>query len=482
MTIYMYDYDLIVIGGGSGGLACAKEAASFGKRVAVMDYVKPSPQGTQWGLGGTCVNVGCIPKKLMHHAGLVGDVLKHDAREYGWPTVEVEHNWEHMVSNIQDYIRSLNFGYKLSLRDAKVTYHNRLATFVDAHTIKCADKKGGEKILTSERFVVAVGARPTPLECPGAELAISSDDLFSLEGSPGKTCCVGGGYVALECGGFLAALGLDTSIYARSGLLRGFDAECCDRLERRFITDGVKIVKGVVPTEIARTEDSRLLVTFSDGSRDVFDTVIGAIGRTADTASLGLENAGVVLLPENRGKIVCVSEQSNIENIYGVGDVVYGVPELTPVAITAGRRLAGRLYGGATLEMDYHDVATAVYTPLEYACVGMSEEQAVGMYEKVDVYHRSFVPLEYSIVEGRDSTKDCFSKIIVDAETGYVVGIHYMGPNAADVIQGWALCVKKGVTYREIIETVGIHPSCGEEIVNTVANKTTGETAAAAGC
>lgn len=482
----MYDYDIIVIGGGSGGLAFSKEAASFGKRVAVMDYVKSSPHGTQWGLGGTCVNVGCIPKKLMHHAGLVGDVLKNDAKDYGWRVdgdgLGARHSWENMVSNIQNYIKSLNFGYKISLRDASVTYHNKLASFIDAHTIKCVDKHGEETTLTSERFVVAVGARPTPLDCIGAELAISSDDLFSLETSPGKTCCVGGGYVALECGGFLSALGLDTSLYARSILLRGFDRECCDKIETRFVADGVKVVKGVVPTEITRTDDARLMVAFSDGSTDVFDTVVGAIGRTADTAGLALENAGVTVLPENRGKIFCVSEKTNVDNIYAIGDVVYGIPELTPVAISAGRRLAGRLYDGSKLEMDYRNVATAVYTPLEYGCVGVSEEQASQVYDRVEVYHRSFVPLEYSVVEGRDDTNGCFSKIIVDVETDVVVGIHYLGPNAGDIIQGWALCVKKGVTYRELIETVGVHPTCGEEIVNTMSSKTSGETASNSGC
>ena len=160
----MYDYDLVVIGGGSGGLACSKEAASYGKRVAVMDYVKPSPQGTQWGLGGTCVNVGCIPKKLMHHAGLVGEVLRYDACEYGWQMTEnpeLTHNWELMVSNIQDYIKALNFGYKMSLHDASVKYHNKLATFVDEHTISCVDKKGRETQITAERFVVSGAAGAT---------------------------------------------------------------------------------------------------------------------------------------------------------------------------------------------------------------------------------------------------------------------------------------------------------------------------------
>ena len=480
----MYDYDLVVIGGGSGGLACSKEAASYGKRVAVMDYVKPSPQGTQWGLGGTCVNVGCIPKKLMHHAGLVGEVLRHDAHEYGWSngdSVGIEHSWETMVSNIQDYIKALNFGYKSSLHETSVAYHNKLVKFIDNHTIQCIDKKGQESVITGERFVVAVGSRPTHLKCEGAEHAISSDDIFALKKAPGKTCCVGGGYVSLECAGFLAALGMDVSIYARSILLRGFDRECCDRLESRLLKDGVNVVKGVVPTQIVKTEDSRLNVTFSDGSSDVFDTVLAAVGRTADTKSLNLQGAGVMLHSDHGGKIDCVSERTNVENIYAIGDVVYGAPELTPVAIAAGRRLAGRLYDGSKLEMNYATIATAVYTPLEYGCVGLSEEEAREKYKNVETYRRVFVPLEYSMVENRNET-ECFSKIVVDMDTGLVAGIHYMGPNAGDIIQGWALCVKKGVTYRELIDTVGVHPTCGEEIVNTTASKSSGEEIAKAGC
>ena len=227
---------------------------------------------------------------------------------------------------------------------------------------------------------------------------------------------------------------------------------------------------------------TRVAVSFSDGSSDVFDTVVAAIGRTADTASLGLEKAGINLLPEKRGKIECVGEQTNVENIYAIGDVVYGVPELTPVAITTGRRLAGRLYDDSSLQMDYENVATAVYTPLEYGCVGLSEEAARTKYANVEVYHRVFVPLEYSMVEGRNETSQCFSKIVVDVDTGLVVGIHYMGPNAGDIIQGWALCVKKGITYRELIETVGVHPTCGEEIVNTTISKSSEKDVSAAGC
>lgn len=220
-----YTYDLLVIGGGSGGLACSKAAQKLGAKVGVMDFVKPSPQGTTWGLGGTCVNVGCIPKKLMHTAALMGEA-SHEAEAFGWKRTGSEpgHSWETMVENVGDHIKSLNFGYRVQLREEGVTYINKLGRFIDAHTIETTDKKGKKDTITAARIVVSVGGRPTPLSCPGAEHAISSDDLFSLQTPPGKTCVVGAGYVALECAGFINGLGQgDVTVLVRSIPLRGFD-------------------------------------------------------------------------------------------------------------------------------------------------------------------------------------------------------------------------------------------------------------------
>ena len=216
---------MIVIGGGSGGLACAKEALAVNPdlRVALCDFVKPSPHGSKWGLGGTCVNVGCIPKKLMHTAALLGDASK-DAAHCGWEGgSSATHSWEKLRDNSQDHIKGLNFGYRVELREKGVSYLNKLAKFVDPHTLEVTDKKG-TKTISGARIVVAVGGRPTALSCPGGELAITSDDLFMLRTPPGKTCVVGAGYVALECAGFIKGLGQsDVKVMVLSILLRGFD-------------------------------------------------------------------------------------------------------------------------------------------------------------------------------------------------------------------------------------------------------------------
>jgi thioredoxin reductase len=222
---HAYTYDLLVIGGGSGGLACSKAAVKLGAKVGVMDFVKPSPQGTTWGLGGTCVNVGCIPKKLMHTAALYGE-FSHEAEAYGWKRSgsEAPHSWQTLMENVGDHIKSLNFGYRVQLREEGVSYVNKLGRLLDAHTIETTDKKGKKDTITAARIVVSVGGRPTPLECPGGDLAISSDDLFSLDHAPGRTCVVGAGYVAMECAGFINGLKQgDVTVLVRSIPLRGFD-------------------------------------------------------------------------------------------------------------------------------------------------------------------------------------------------------------------------------------------------------------------
>jgi thioredoxin reductase (NADPH) len=492
-----YDFDLVVIGGGSGGLACSKEAAELGAKVAVLDFVKPSWQGSTWGLGGTCVNVGCIPKKLMHQAALLGESLK-DAEAFGWKQggagqaaeapAGATHSWETMVSSVQDHIASLNFGYRVALREKSVDYKNALGAFVDPHTLELTDKKGKKSTITARRFVVAVGGRPKPLDIPGGELAISSDDIFSLAKAPGKTLVVGASYVALECAGFLAGLGYETAVMVRSVLLRGFDQQIADKIGDHMGEHGVRFIRPATPTKIEKLEGSgKLKVTFVNADTNVesteeFDTVFTATGRYADTPKLNAAAAGIKT--DRDGKIPCVAEQSNVPHIYAIGDVVTGAPELTPVAIAAGRLLARRIYGGKTEGMDYDKVPTTVFTPLEYGAIGLSEEAALSRFgeENVEIFHSSFTPLEWSVVSTRPSNA-CYAKLIVHkADGNRVVGFHILGPHAGEVTQGWAAAMKLGATYETFTQTVGIHPTVAEEFTTLSITKSSGESADKGGC
>ncbi|XP_064209812.1 thioredoxin reductase 2, tandem duplicate 2 [Anguilla rostrata] len=485
-----FDYDLVVIGGGSGGLACSKEAAQFGKKVAVLDYVEPSPKGTKWGLGGTCVNVGCIPKKLMHQAALLGTAVN-DARKYGWNIpAPVSHDWPTMAEAVQNHVRSLNWGHRVQLQDKKVKYFNLKGSLVDEHTIRGVSKSGKETVLTAANVVIATGMRPKfPADVPGAvEHSISSDDLFWLRESPGKTLVAGASYVALECAGFLTGIGLDTTVMVRSIALRGFDQQMAGLVTDYMDSYGTKFSWECVPNKVEKLASGALQVTWEDpGSRaeasDTFDTVLWAIGRAAETRTLNLEKVGVALEEDSGKVIVDDCEASSVPNIYAIGDIGEGRPELTPVAIKAGRLLARRLFGASRELMNYNNIPTTVFTPLEYGCVGLSEEEAERRHGKdaIEVYHAFYKPLEFTVAE-RDASQ-CYIKAVCLREGDQpILGLHFTGPNAGEVTQGFALGFQCGATYRHLLATVGIHPTCAEEVIKLNITKRSGLDPMVTGC
>ena len=446
--------------------------------------------------------MGCIPKKLMHNAALLSEEHKFDHPHYGigvtpdmeekWMGISQDndttehdrtHSWETLKSNVQNHIHSLNFKYRVDLREKEVTYLNVLGSFLDAHTIETVDKKGTKGTVSFSRCIIAVGGRPTPIACPGGELAISSDDIFSLDHDPGKVLCVGASYISLECAGFLHGIGKDVTVAVRSILLRGFDRECADMIGKHMKSMGVKFIEEVVPTLLEKNEEtSKIKVTFSNGESEEYDTVLGAIGRTGDTSKLGLHNVGITTNPSN-AKISAKYEQTSTPNIYVIGDVMEGCPELTPVAIHAGKMLARRLFGTSMKPMDYRNVCTTVFTPLEYGTVGYSEDDAIAEFgnENLNVYHKYFVPLEWSISPSR-SHHQGFCKAIVDKHSDRVLGLHYLGPNAGEVMQGFGTAMKLGCKFQDITETVGIHPTTAEEITTLSITKESGASAAAGGC
>lgn len=366
-------------------------------------------------------------------------------------------------------------------------YKNALGSFKDAHTIECVDKKGKRTDITARRIVIAVGGRPKSLDIPGGDLAISSDDIFSLDRAPGKTLVIGASYVALECAGFLRGLGYDVSVMVRSILLRGFDQQCADAIGKHMEAQGVAFIRPAVPTAIEKQADGRLKVTWMNAdsgssASETYDTVFAATGRTADTSKLNLGAAGVAV--DKDGKIPVVGEQTSVPHVYAIGDVISGGLELTPVAIMAGRLLARRLYGGSTQGMDYDKVPTAVFTPLEFGNCGLSEEAATAKFgaDAIDVYHSAMTPLEWSVVEARPQNA-CYAKIVVHkADANRIVGFQLLGPNAGEVTQGWACALRLGATYESFTQTVGIHPTVAEEFTTLAVTKASGESADKGGC
>ncbi|XP_043375627.1 thioredoxin reductase 3 isoform X2 [Dermochelys coriacea] len=397
-----------------------------------------------------------------------------------------------MVEAIQNYIGSLTWGYRVSLREKTVTYINAYAEFIEPHKIKATTRKGQETFHTAQTFVLATGERPRYLGIPGdKEYCITSDDLFSLPYCPGKTLIVGASYVALECAGFLAGIGLDVTVMVRSILLRGFDQEMAERAGAYMETHGVKFIRKFVPTRIERLEEGtprklKVVAQSTEGPDVVegeYNTVLIAVGRDACTRNIGLDKIGVKINEKN-GKIpVNDEEQTNVPHVYAIGDIVDGKLELTPVAIQAGKLLARRLFGGSLIKCDYVNVPTTVFTPLEYGCCGLPEERANEEYgkENVEVYHTLFWPLEWT-VPNRDNNM-CYAKIICNKhDNNRVVGFHVLGPNAGEITQGFGAAIKCGLTKELLDETIGIHPTCAEVFTTMEITKSSGKDITQAGC
>ena len=464
-----YNYDFFVIGGGPGGNAAAKEASKYNIKVGLADFVQPSPMGTSWGLGGTCVNVGCIPKKMMHYAGLLYDQMKFFPL-VGYPKeLTREFNWDTLRDNVQGHISSLNFGYRSQLRKNKVTYYNKFAKFIDIHTIELIDKKGKTETITADKILVSIGLRPTYLDIPGAkELCITSDDLFKLKKAPGKTLIIGASYIAVECASFLKSLGFDVTIMVRSMILRGFDRDMADRLRKVLDRDGIKFLDKCIPLSFNKDND-KIICDYKnndtgENAKDVFDTVLLATGRTADCSKINISCTGIKLATS--GKIIVDQfDKTNIDNIYAIGDISEGRPELAPPAIKAGKLLSQRLFGGKTLTVNYENIATTIYTKIEYGTCGLSEEKAIEKYGKdnIKVYHSEFVPVEWTY--DLENEESCYIKIIVNIkDNNRVIGWHILSANAGEITQGISVAMNCGLTKEKLDETIGIHPTIAEEM------------------
>ena len=506
-----YTHDFAVIGGGSGGLAAAKEAARLGAKVVLFDHVSPSHRGTTWGFAGTCVNVGCIPKKLFHYSSLLGESI-HDMQQAGWKSAiqtHPTHDWAEMVSTVTNFIRKLNFSYRIGARSAGVEYINSRARFANPNdeNVLEYELKGESKQVKAKYVLIAVGGRPTiPSTIQGIEHAITSDDIFYLKTAPGRTLVVGGGYIAMECAGFLTGLGYPTTVAVRSKPLRNFDTQMADKIHSIMYELGTEFLIGRTPVSLTRPggPNSALTVEFDDGSRSEYDTVLLATGRSPATKNLNLPSK---ISPCEDGKLIADSKTNLVNNtlsVFTVGDCLKGSPELTPVAIKDGEFLARRLFGpNPSIFFDKKFIPTTVFTPSEYGTVGLSEEAAISQYGKDNVesylyewpsleraaFHRE-KPINRRADEADiEQGNNCFTKLVClkdsSGQSGNerVVGFHFIGPNAGEVTQGFALAVKLGASKEDFDSLVGIHPTDAEALCSLSVKRSSGENfVSAAGC
>jgi glutathione reductase (NADPH) len=420
----------------------SRVSAALGARVAVAEPGR---------FGGTCVNVGCIPKKLFSYAAHFRDELA-EAADFGWRVAPPAFDWPTLVANKDREVARLNGVYERILASNGVTIFRDRAVVLDAHTVKV-----GDRICTARHILVATGAWPAKPAIPGAELAITSNEAFFLPALPRRALVVGGGYVALEFASIFNGLGVATTLaYRGARLLRGFDAELGERMAGEMKRKGVLIQLKSNP---ARLEQG-VKVTFEDGRTGEFDLVLFATGRRPNTRDLGLEAAGVALAPDGAVRVDAYS-RSSVESIHAIGDVTNRL-NLTPVATAEGMAFARTLFGGQPTPVDHENVPTAVFANPNLATVGLSEEKARERHGRIEVYKTAFRSLKHAMGE---SEEKIFMKLVVDAASQRVVGAHMIGPDAGEIIQGVAIAVKLGATKAQFDATVGIHPTAAEEFV-----------------
>lgn len=441
-------YDLVAIGGGSGGLAVTQRAAEYGARTAV---VEPGP------LGGTCVNAGCVPKKVMWNAAHLMQGAR-DAAAYAIEIPAPRCDWAELRRRRDAYIARLNSVYARNLDRRQVAVHTGTASFVDAHTLRV-----GDQTVSADRIVIATGGRPTFPAIPGAKLGLSSDDFFMLDGLPERVAVVGSGYIAVELAGVLNGFGSCVDLLIRrDSVLRGFDPMIQAALTREMASSGVNIVSCAVPTSLVRGADDTYHVTAQDGRRfGPYEAVIWAIGRDPATAGLDPQNAGVLL--DSAGFVPTDDWQcTNVPHVFAIGDVT-GRISLTPVAIAAGRRLSDRLFGGHDgRRLDYDCIPTVVFSHPPVGTVGLTEPEARQRHAQVEIKSTTFASMYYALSEKRPK---CDMKLVLAGEEQTVVGCHIVGAGADEMLQGFAIAVRVGATFRDFQETVAIHPTNAEEMV-----------------
>ena len=452
-------YDLIVIGGGSGGLAVAIEAAGMGRKVAIIEANR---------IGGTCVNNGCVPKKVMWYVANLAYAVD-DANGFGIPTERGRTDWRRLVDGRERYIRNIATWWNEHVDNKGIGRIDGRARFVNSRSVEVDGR-----VYTADHIVIATGGQPIVPQLPGARLGVTSDGVFTLREQPQRVAVIGGGYVAVELSGVLNALGSHVTVIAlEDRLLERFDTMLSDVLGKEMQRQGIRVRTGFEVAALSGSAGNVIVRSRSGESIDGFETVIWAVGRVPNTRDLGLEAAGVDVMPNG---IIPVDEFENtsVAGIYAIGDVTGKTP-LTPVAVAAGRRLAERLFNGQVdSRVDYSNIPSVVFSHPPIGTVGMTENEAHAQYgNDVTVYSSDFMPMRHALSEHKSATA---MKLVCAGTEQRVVGMHIIGDNADEMLQGFAVAVKMGATKADFGNTIGIHPTSAEELVTMRVPDVRGET------
>ncbi len=441
-----FDYDLIVIGAGSGGVRSARIAAAYGKKVAIFEDDK---------VGGTCVIRGCVPKKLLVYAASFVKTFK-SASAFGWDVKSPEFNWQKLIANKDNEIERLNKIYLNLLSNSKVELIPHRAGFIDSNTVTADGKR-----YSAKRILIATGTTPFYPDITGIEHSISSNEALSLEKLPQNMTVMGAGYIAVEFACIFNALGVNVNlIYRGDKILRGFDSDVRNFTQQAFIDNGVHVMTDTNIVAIEKKAERYNLTLDSGAELTDQDVVLCATGRVANTMGLGLENIDVSLKP-NGQIIVDKNQNCGPESVFAVGDVC-NAHNLTPVAIKEGHLLIDRWYGGSELYPEYEYLPTTVFSQPEIGTCGYTEEQAKELFGEVTTFTSQFRAMKYAMTDVNDQT---FMKLIVQKSTDQVVGCHVVGADAGEMIQGFAVAIKQGITKSALNQCIGIHPTSAEELV-----------------
>lgn len=449
-------YDYIAIGGGSGGIASVNRAASYGKKCAIIEAKH---------LGGTCVNVGCVPKKVMFYGAQIAEAINHYAPDYGFDVDVKKFDFAKLVESRQAYISRIHTSYDNVLAKNNVDVIRGFAKFIDKNTLEVTFADGTTEQVTADHILIATGGRPSIPAVKGAEYGIDSNGVFDLTELPKRAAVVGAGYIAVELAGVLNSLGVETHLFVRKHApLRNFDPMMAETLIESMQQDGITLHTHAIPKEVVKNEDGSVTFNLEDGREQRVDCLIWAIGREPATDKINLQAVGVET--NERGFIkVDKYQNTNVPGIYAVGDIIEGGIELTPVAVAAGRRLSERLFNNKPNEhLDYRLVPSVVFSHPPIGTVGLTEQQAIAQYgaENVKVYKSSFTSMYTAVTQHRQA---CRMKLVCVGKEEKIVGLHGIGFGVDEMIQGFAVAIKMGATKADFDNTVAIHPTGSEEFV-----------------